>query len=372
MPKNLVICCDGTNNSLAGVKTNVAYLSELADVGDKSIQVPYYDAGVGIEAKPKMRTRIGGAFSRWFGSAFGTGLVDNVEQAYLQLIRNHAVGDRIFLFGFSRGAYTVRVLAGLMQNYGLLKKEHEKLSRSVVKAFQDLFPSDGSGFVDGKPTQAQRQRFDRSRKIREENSTSAEIHFMGLFDTVSSLGWAWDPKSFPNTRNMPNVTILRHALALDERRAKFRTNRVELSRDKDQQQIWFAGVHSDVGGGYKPPKGRLSRVALRWMLSAASSAGMHVNEEVEARLALDQTHLEDEQEPQNESLTTAWRALEFLPLPHREKTAKGWVESRRIYAGKGWRRIPDTFEAHESLERRRIGVKNVNWTSALGQIKYRS
>lgn len=370
MPKNLVICCDGTNNSLTGVKTNVAYLSELADVGDESVQMSYYDAGVGVQADPKMRTRIGGAFSRWFGSAFGTGLVGNVEQAYLQLVRHYEAGDRIFMFGFSRGAYTVRILAGLMQNYGLLKTEHEKLSRSVVKAFQDLIPRDGSGYEEGKPTQAQRQRFDHARKVREEKANAAPIHFMGIFDTVSSLGWAWDPKSFPNTRKMPNVHVLRHALALDERRAKFRTNRVELIEGCDHRQIWFAGVHSDVGGGYKPPDDRLSRVPLRWMLSAARSAGMNVNQTVDARLALDQSQPQDEQAPQNESLTAMWRALEYVPLPHREQAANGWIESRRVYGCKGWRRIPDTFEAHVSLQRRKVEVKNLNWQSAQGQITF--
>lgn len=370
MPKNLVICCDGTNNGLTGVKTNVAHLSEFADVGDKLLQVPYYDAGVGVEVNPKMRTRIGGAFSRWSGSAFGTGLVDNVEQAYRHLICSYEPGDRIFMFGFSRGAYTVRVIAGLMHNYGVLRREHEKSSRSVVRAFQDLYLRDGSGYSEGKPTQAQQRRFDHSRKVREEHSIPAQIHFMGIFDTVSSLGWAWDPKSFPNTRKMPNVTVLRHALALDERRAKFRTNRVELIEGADHRQMWFAGVHSDVGGGYKPPGNQLSRVPLRWMLGEAKKAGMSVNANVEGQLALDQSYLQDEQAEQHESLSAPWRVLEFLPLPHSEKTANGWVESRRVYGCKGWREISETFHAHESLQRRRIAVKNIHWKDALVKITF--
>ena len=356
MSRNLVICCDGTNNSLAGVRTNIARLSDLANIGDESLQLRYYDAGVGVEADPQARTRIGAALSRWSGSAFGTGLVANVEQAYRHLVQHYAPGDRIFMFGFSRGAYTVRVIAGLLQNYGLLRPEHERLASDVVKAFRDLF-SDGSA--------AERQRrFEDARAIRAGQSLPGEIHFMGLFDTVSSLGWAWDPKTFPNTFAMPNVTVLRHALALDERRAKFRTNRVQLDAHRDHRQVWFAGVHSDVGGGYEPPRYRLSRVPLRWMLAAAKNAGMRVNTEVEAALALEENHLQDEQEPQNESLAAMWHALEYLPLPHRQRSASNeWVESRRVYRGRGWREIPDTFDAHESLQRRRIEVRNVHWKS---------
>src|SRR5678815_2192858 len=105
MPRNLVICCDGTNNSLASPLTNVAHLNALADIKDVSRQLPYYDAGVGVEANPRRRTRIGAMLSKWSGSAFGTGLVENVEHAYSHLVRNYAEGDRIYLFGFSRGAY---------------------------------------------------------------------------------------------------------------------------------------------------------------------------------------------------------------------------------------------------------------------------
>jgi uncharacterized protein (DUF2235 family) len=370
MQRNLVICCDGTNNSLVGAPTNVAHLHRLASLDDNARQLSYYDAGVGVEADPGMGTRIGAALSRWSGSAFGTGLVENVQQAYVHLIRNFTPGDRIFLFGFSRGAYSVRVIAGLLQNYGLLRKEHENLATEVVRAFQTLYPRDGSVYMGHQPTPGQQARFDWARDIRTNRSIAAPIHFVGIFDTVSSLGWAWEPKSFPNTRTMPNVSILRHALALDERRAKFRTNRVKLTPGANHRQVWFAGVHSDVGGGYAPPRNRLSRIPLRWMLGEAKAAGMQVNPIVEDSFALDKSYLEDEQAEQNESLSARWRALEYMPLPHRQETANGWVESKRVYAGKGWREIPDTFVAHESLQRRKIDVKNVHWKGALSQITF--
>jgi uncharacterized protein (DUF2235 family) len=371
MPKNIVICCDGTNNSRFTPTTNVGHLSKLADIGDPARQFVFYEAGVGVDADPRLRTRIGAAFSRWAGSAFGAGLVENVTQAYAQLLNHHADGDRVFLFGFSRGAYTVRVIAGLLYNFGLLRKEHADDAEMVVKAFQHLYPRNGSEFINGIPTLEQKERLNEARRIRETRSTPCPIHFMGLFDTVSSLGWAWDPKTFPNTSDMPNVTTLRHALALDERRAKFRTNRVRPSNGCDHKQMWFAGVHSDVGGGYQAPKNRLSRVPLRWMLGEARDAGMLVNTEVLDNLALETTWRDDEQAEQNESLSLLWRTLEYLPLPHREKTDHGWVEGKRFYRGNGWREIPDTFDAHESLQRRRIAVKNVHWQVSLPSVHYR-
>ena len=100
-------------------------------------------------------------------------------------------------------------------------------------------------------------------------------------------------------------------------------------------------------------------------------AGLLVNAEVLDKLNLDATLLEDEQAEQNESLTVLWRTLEFLPLPHPKKTDNGWVEGRRIYRGQGWLEIPDTFDAHESLQRRKAAVKNVNWKSSLTNITYR-
>ena len=119
MPRNLVICCDGTNNSLDSPLTNVAHLGALADIGDAARQLAYYDAGVGVEAHPNMRTRIGAMFSKWSGSAFGTGLVENVQNAYSHLVDNYSDGDHVYLFGFSRGAYTARAVAGVLGSVGI-------------------------------------------------------------------------------------------------------------------------------------------------------------------------------------------------------------------------------------------------------------
>ena len=357
MAKNIVVLCDGTNNSLVEPITNIGHLSKIADVGNPDGQLPYYDAGVGVQADPRMRTRITSKVSQWFGSAFGAGLVANVHQAYRFLAENHQDGDRVFMFGFSRGAYTVRVLAGLLENCGLLRREFETNSEKVVKAFQDLYKTETGRL--------------QCEQMRTEWSRPCPVHFMGVFDTVSSLGWAWSPETFPNTAFMPQVKILRHAMAVDERRAKFRTNRVQLIKGYDTKQIWFAGVHSDVGGGYQAPHHKLSRVPLRWMLGEAAAAGMQVNAGIEQGLDLDSTYLQDEQAGQNESLSGAWHALEYMSLPHRTEVSPGvWEEGKRRYRGAGWRNIPGTFTAHESLRRRTAPVRNLNWKDALTKITF--
>lgn len=360
-----MICCDGTNNSLQGTPTNVAWISKLADIRNSSVQSVFYDAGVGVERLPDMHTRIGGKISQWFGSAFGTGLIENVEQAYRHLVREYSPGDQVFLFGFSRGAYTVRVIAGLLRNYGLLKKENEALTPGVIKQYRTLFPDDGPGDAKKDTTEARDARFAAARDVRKRHAVEMSVHFMGLFDTVSSLGWAWDPKTFPNTSHMPDVSRVRHALAIDERRAKFRTNRVKPAEGCDLIQLWFAGVHSDVGGGYKPPNDRLARVPLRWMLTEAKRAGMRVNDIAERLLGLDATRFGDEQEPQNESLDSLWNALEYLPLPRWDKTQDGWSRSWRTYRREGWRKIDGDIGAHASLRRRKTPVKNVYWPRSL-------
>lgn len=370
MAKNLVICCDGTNNSLQRPLTNVALLSRLAS-GKGPAQFVYYDVGVGVEASPNLSTRIGQTVSRWSGLAFGTGLVANVEQAYLALVDHYEPGDQVFLLGFSRGAYTARVIAGLLQNYGLLRRDQRNDAPKVVAAFKNLFPKKTpKDSQNEKARKEQEERFALAGKIRKTQSVECPIHFLGLFDTVSSLGWAFDPKTFPNTARMPSVRKIRHALALDERRAKFRTNRVTPLDGQDVREVWFAGVHSDVGGGYEPPRDRLSRIPLRWMLREARQSGLLVDPAEEAALQLDATVLEDEQAPQNESLSGAWWPLEVLPLPHLEQTPTGWVERKRLYRGNGWRRLRPDDWVSSSVRRRRPAIKNQHWKDVEGTVRW--
>jgi uncharacterized protein (DUF2235 family) len=367
MSKNLVVCCDGTNNSYQRDLTNVALVSLVA-VKSPDAQHVYYDVGVGVEARAGMFTRIGGTLSRWSGLAFGTGLVANVADAYRDIVDHYQTGDRLFLFGFSRGAYTVRVLCGMLHRYGLLAKTNRDQVDEVVAAFQKLFPREGSAEDRDPARRAEylRKTFSEAALIKRDRSVECPVHFLGLWDTVSSLGWAYDPKTFPNTFEMPNVRTIRHALAIDERRAKFRTNRVRATDGQDAKEVWFAGVHSDVGGGYPLTESSLARVCFRWMLREAVGQGLVVDPQKLAAYGLDKPATpDDERGDQHESLSKLWQGLEYLRLPHRRFDNGVWVDEKIRYRGKGWRSIGAGDRVSRSLQRRSVSIpiKNTNWTT---------
>src|SRR5688572_26426384 len=134
MPKNIVICCDGTGNEVnANEFTNVVKLYRRLSREDPARQINYYDPGLGTLGTPGFRTRTFTSITRLIGLAFGYGIHDNVKDAYLFLMRNYQEGDRIFLFGFSRGAYTVRALAGMLFRVGLLEYGNDNLVEHALK-----------------------------------------------------------------------------------------------------------------------------------------------------------------------------------------------------------------------------------------------
>jgi uncharacterized protein (DUF2235 family) len=165
------------------------------------------------------------------------------------------------------------------------------------------------------------------------------VHFVGVWDTVSSVGWVWDPRAYAYTFTNPGVEHIRHAISLDERRCFFRQNQVKQVDGQDVIERWFAGVHSDVGGGYAEVEGGLWRVTFEWMLAHAMQAGLSVDP---ARLQFVRTRSPDPQdparEPKHESLTGVWWIAEFFPkLVHNSATKR-----RRPELGLGRHRfVPD-------------------------------
>jgi len=365
VPKNVVICCDGTNSSFQRDLTNVARMSCIA-IQLPGVQHVYYDVGVGV-VEPGFATKVGATLYRWAGLAFGVGLVENVVEAYREIVCNYDPGDRLFLFGFSRGAYTVRVLAGVLDNFGLLKRENQSLIEEVIRKFSRLTPKEGS--ADAQDPVKKRAYLDRTfaeaRAIRESKSVECPVHFMGIWDTVSSLGWAYDPKTFPNTAKMPQAKMIRHAMALDERRAKFRPNRVIPVPEaaQDIREIWFSGDHSDVGGGYADDQSALAKKCLTWILREACLQGLSIDPVKEKELLKVPELLPGQMEPQHESLEKFWWAIEWIRLPHRTQVDGVWKEEMIRYRGKGWRTIRDGDFVHSSV-RDRANVKNTNWRAA--------
>ncbi len=314
--KNIVVCCDGTNNQLEGDLTNVVRLFEITAKNER--QAAFYDPGVGTMADPLAQGWLGRRWSLVKGLAFGAGLEDNVFEAYRYLMRVYEPGDRIFLFGFSRGAFTVRVLAGMLYAVGLLYDRTDNLLPYLWRTYRGIRkpPEDATS-----QEKAAAARHDEDVAVLRRSFTrECPVHFLGLWDTVGSVGlYNWN-QSFPYTYENPGIAIVRHAVSLDERRAAFRSNVLKadptplpaLGNRSRVMNVWFAGVHSDIGGGYAwPADSGLAMISFEWMVREARAAGLEVDDAKLGGLLtrcppnpLAQTHV---------SLRRGWWVIEYLP-----------------------------------------------------------
>ena len=263
MPRNIVVCCDGTGNQYGAENSNVVKLYWTLSAEEK--QVAYYHPGIGTMGARNALTAIGKWWTRVRGLAFGYGFSDNIADVYSFLMKEFSPGDQIFIFGFSRGAYTARALCGLLHMFGLLTPGNEALIPYALRLFKSNDP----------------KKFHIADGFRTTFCIDCKPYFLGVWDTVSSVGWILDPVGLksghlPYTATLPDIPILRHAVSIDERRAFFRQNLIHepVPPTRDLKQVWFAGVHSDVGGGYAEGESGLSKIALRWMLCEAQSAGL--------------------------------------------------------------------------------------------------
>ncbi|HEY6421818.1 MAG TPA: DUF2235 domain-containing protein [Pseudonocardiaceae bacterium] len=268
--RHLIVCCDGTWNTTGALDatTNVRRLhnalAETAEDGAK--QLRYYHSGVGA----------GGGLTDWImGGITGAGLSRNVLDAYQWLTTNYQKGDRIALFGFSRGAYTVRSVAGMVASCGLIDitcRAESAIRRAIEHIYQckykmgqkaDPLWRDGLSFS-----------FD------PENADQIPVHFIGVWETVGALGipnylgglnLLDSPRryAFHDVRLNPHVRFARHALAMDEGHVQFTpTLWSDPALGQDVEQVWFPGSHLDVGGGYLQTG--LSDGALQWMIEQAT------------------------------------------------------------------------------------------------------
>ncbi len=355
MPRNIVICCDGTSNEFGPTVTNVVRLFQVLNQ-DPQVQRVHYVPGVGTMPGPGFATRLGQKLSLLAGLGFGTGLTAIVESSYSYLMDVWEPGDQVFLFGFSRGAYTVRVLAAMLHALGLLPRGSENLVPYAMRLFQSVRsrPSAADEQADNNYWKLLNQfRGTFARQISpggESQSRRFHTHFLGVWDTVSSVGWVWEPATFPYTRTNPSVAVVRHALAIDERRWFFRQNEFKVGKNQDCQEVWFAGSHGDVGGGYPSNQGYLWRNSFDWILAEAIAKGLLVDDDRFAKLrqsAPDDAALE----PQHESLTVKWWPAEFVPKWRWQKDTGQKV----LQIGLGRHRtLPDDAVLHESVFRRML------------------
>jgi uncharacterized protein (DUF2235 family) len=324
--RNLVICFDGTSNEFGDTNTNVVRLAQVLS-HDPDRQLVYYDPGVGTMPEPGLFFAAARTLSRIAGLAFGRGLTRNLEEAYAFLMETWQPNDQVFVFGFSRGAYTARVLAGLLWQMGLLRTGQQQLVPYAIRLFRATPGRQKSAAARNRYFQLCRQfRATFSRPLEGQPGRQFRTHFAGVWDTVSSVGWIWSPKTFPYTARNPGIAIARHAIALDERRAFFRQNRfVPLAQGddpageakaatQDLRELWFPGVHSDIGGGYPDDRGALWRVAFDWMVNEAMAAGIVVDDAaLKALQSKPNPPVDLWAEPKNESLTWMWWLGEVFP-----------------------------------------------------------
>jgi uncharacterized protein (DUF2235 family) len=268
MEKNIVICADGTWNhpeqSSNDCISNVLKISRRikSQTGQHAQQV-FYDWGLGSYHAPIS------------AGVTGRGLDKNVLDAYRYIVHNYDDESRLFMFGFSRGAYTVRALCGLINNVGIIKAN---FGDHIYEAWEIYKSTHLDDHPKGQRALAFRKKY---------THETMRIRFVGVWDTVgalgipfSLLGWLGENQEFYDTKLSSNIEIARHALAIDERRQDFAPALWHPHPQVDLKQVWFAGVHSDVGGGYPDDENGLNSAdePLAWLLNEASHAGLHVEE----------------------------------------------------------------------------------------------
>jgi uncharacterized protein (DUF2235 family) len=254
------------------------------------------------------------------------------------------------MFGFSRGAFTVRAVASLLKMYGMIRKGNESLVPYAIRMLMGIQAAKGN-------RDKVKAYFDLASEFNQTMSCDRpKTRFVGVWDTVSSVGWVENPLHLPYEADNPDIEVGRHAVAIDEHRAFFRSHLWITPHDADRPhgprdllQVWFPGVHCDVGGGYSEEQSGLSKYALAWMLSEAKTAGLQTipgkerevlgcggNSQYVPALADAKMH---------ESLAGAWRIAEFVPKRHYDWKKARWGHRMNLFRR---RTIPPRSWVHES------------------------
>ena len=351
MGKRIIICLDGTGNEVkAHSVTNVFKISEvvkLAELTPEQVQageiqqVLYYGPGVGTLPSPNARTKL----ERWMskvvgGSGLGHGMRTDVGEAYTYLMNTWRPGDDVFVFGFSRGAYTARALCGMLFRVGLMRPGSENLIPYALQVYarepgpdSDLAAPGGWDLID-------RFAGALSRKINGD-SLAFPIRFLGLFDTVKGTGIVGPDITWPYTNQLPNVEHVVHAVSIDENRKPFREcliNQTPQTPGQSRDEVWFAGIHSDVGGSFDAHPG-LGKISMRWMLDKAIAAGLQVRPVRYANLyTLSES---DATEPKNANTGVLWQVA-----GHKDRTIPAGA---RMHASVATRRDHAATKYHPRL-----------------------
>ena len=311
--KNIILCSDGTGQSGgAGISTNVWRIYDAIDIQYKDKkQLVFYDDGVGTNKNMVLKV---------MGLVLGYGLSRNIRELYKYTVMHYKPEDKLYLFGFSRGAHTIRLLAELICAFGILNPksfDNERELDKAIKKLQNQFKAAirwawiknvfvKSANINQKNKRKMTESLLKSKRKVFENKLKflikkhnvqtktptilkgtfkdVEIEFIGVWDTVSAVGVPIDEMrnnlffahhAFVDHKLNPLVQHACHALAIDEKRHTFKPELWDQSSEKDKnriEQVWFSGVHTNIGGGY--PKDQLSLVSLEWMMQKATEYGL--------------------------------------------------------------------------------------------------
>ena len=299
-PRQLVLCCDGTNNTLTAHRadTHVLRLYEHLAQHPCSRRLLHYDPGVGSPGgvpPTDPMDWLARKTERIAGLASGRGIYANIGDAYLFLMRHYrSERDEIYLFGFSRGAFTARCVAGMVNLFGIVGAEHEAMLPTLIRVYFSLSDGDVSGYhramlrLNARLFGKGSSRLALAQQVRDDFTTppgrDAWIQCVGVWDTVESVGLPGPlSRKNPNTATLRGKRIhhVRQALAFDEHRWTFEPRLYHEPDDLDLahprqtlRQRWFPGVHCDVGGSYRAEEAGLSNETLRWMLDEAIDCGL--------------------------------------------------------------------------------------------------
>jgi uncharacterized protein (DUF2235 family) len=412
MAKNIVLLSDGTgNSSKAFFKTNVWRLFQVLDLRDPEVQIAFYDDGVGTSSFRLFAILAG---------AFGIGLMRNVVAIYSFCCRNYEPGDRIYCFGFSRGAFTIRLVAGMIANYGLAQYNHNELdlARSATEVYRDYRRQFNFTTLRFVPSL-----FDvcdavlrlwglLTRRPKPALTPIDSVHFIGVWDTVAAYGgpiqeitraidhWVW-PLSMPDRFMNAKVHKACHAVSLDDEREAFHPviwdqryvrsvdvlpgqkktkwlfdlnyhtpsvtgrplqvpphQRMDLAPiDRERiSQVWFAGVHADVGGGY--PQNGLSYVSLDWMLDRATAYGLRILEPQRERLVVPYVDPFDKLNESRRGLAAYYRykprdiAEIYAEPTYKPASGRDWSYVRALLTGKPGLQEEILADLHPTMPRK--------------------
>ncbi len=355
IPKKLIVCCDGTGNEIKEKQSNVLKFYHMLEHNDT--QLCFYDPGIGTISSSGALDELFVKSKSVFALMTGFGLDRNVLDAYRFIVKNYLPGDEIYLFGFSRGAYTVRVLAAFIHMVGVLQVHQEHLCSYAFRAYKNVGIKG-----DHKITHRVNKTLRTHRPV---------ISMLGCWDTVGSViiptarnYYFPTIELLPFVQENPSVKKFRHAMAIDEKRRMFRLvpwkdvqpfNKVVYRQQdpvvyQDVEQVWFAGVHCDVGGGYAEQESGLAKIPLIWMMESAQESGLKFRKRMVKMMAYGQDNYSGHQErayvgpnplaQSHDSMTLRWKWLEYLPrrikhsLNQSTKAFLGWyiqyAESRTL------------------------------------------